>query len=187
MAKWANWMFWIGLAEVLATGLGIFLIYRTLKATWAAVNVAKDTAQRQLRAYVGITSGGAGIEQGKFKATLTLSNRGQTPAFNVHGAGIARFGAAYDAAWEDEFKSFGISTYLPPSGEIQLVVTEKIDVLNEAAASIDGGGTIFISGRMDYRDAFGVDRWITFRFTVAARDAGGRYRVGDCEDGNDAN
>jgi hypothetical protein len=59
----------------------------TLKKSLA---LTRKTTDRQLRAYVGIISSSARIDIKDLRVTLTVSNRGKTPAFNLHGWGLAR-------------------------------------------------------------------------------------------------
>jgi hypothetical protein len=57
---------------------------KAAEATEAGVQQAKASAERQLRAYVGLeTSTPLGFEEWEYKATLHLVNYGQTPANNV--------------------------------------------------------------------------------------------------------
>lgn len=112
-AYWARYMFWVGFGELIVTGAGVFLVWRTLKASWAAareakraadaanasLNHAKESTERQLRAYVGIDSIKLEITSDilTYEPTdltsqniifpdflaITVKNYGETPAKNV--------------------------------------------------------------------------------------------------------
>jgi hypothetical protein len=113
MAYWARLMFFIGSVEILVTAAGVFLVYRTLRATWAAKDEAKraaDAAEKTLeqaerhgkqgmRAYVGVehldfrvtsqVKGYVPVNPAASNVTypdylvIKVKNYGQTPAKNV--------------------------------------------------------------------------------------------------------
>jgi hypothetical protein len=70
MAFWARFMFFVALAETIVTAFGVWLVWHTLKASWAAAIAASEGtkkageaiaqseahSRRQLRAYVGVVS-----------------------------------------------------------------------------------------------------------------------------------
>jgi len=174
MARWAKWMFWVGVAELLLTMLGVFLVWRTLKASWAAANAAentlnamKDTAARELRAYVGVT-----VERQSFPEygqpmhfKISVKNHGQTPAYNVFQSANAKiFRRPTDiseiyAEWPCATKG----AILNP------------DQKNEVIPAIEGGwnddiamkikeekAAIFLWGEVRYLDIFDV--WHVTRF-----------------------
>lgn len=92
MAKWAKYMFWAAFASAVLSGLGIVLIYVTFRETRRAANsadaivdVTRDSAERQLRAYISVdqimvTSISVGAP---LVAWVKVQNRGQTPARNI--------------------------------------------------------------------------------------------------------
>ena len=156
-------------------------------ATDTARMSAELSTQQQLRAYIGIISSSARIDARDFRATLTVANRGQTPAFNVHGSGLARFGTDYDPAWESDVRSFETNGYILPNGEFYYRIVEPIARLAEDVPKPDKDKKLFVMGRLEYRDAFSRDRWLTFRFTVAGDLAAGKAALAPCQEGNDAN
>ena len=111
MALWAKAMFWATIAAVLLTFAGIVLIWRTLihtrhaaeaarnmvtegakttiaaiEATNAAVNanfIARETSERQLRAYVTIEAIQTHPGDDPMSYRLEWKNTGQTPATDV--------------------------------------------------------------------------------------------------------
>lgn len=91
-AWWAQVM---GIAALIGMGLsalGVWLIKTTFNETQRANEIASDTMQRQLRAYIKIepTTGGPDDAPG-FYVSLAVINSGQTPALNCESYCRPRF------------------------------------------------------------------------------------------------
>ena len=110
MAVWAFWMFIASGLGVLLTGVGVYLIWRTLiytrdaashageavveaksatKAAQDAVDVTREIGEAQVRAYLLCRSARYRINKGGLSATLELANAGQSPASDVAIIGTA--------------------------------------------------------------------------------------------------
>lgn len=77
-AGWAKWGTWISGVGLIAVAIAIFLTIQFNR-------IARDTAKRQLRAYMSIEPKGileAG-DDGIAQAVVFMHNTGQTPAYNV--------------------------------------------------------------------------------------------------------
>jgi hypothetical protein len=154
--------------------------------------LSQDTAQRQLRSYVGIVSGHLAFEviDGaiKPKATIRIKNFGQTPAYDVAcNAGIRNAVQFSDTLNKWLNMITGKSTVFPQSDQRFLFTGDFNEVPGEAPVGI------FVFGRITYRDAFGCARWTSFRYTArldqrALHDPFNvRADLAACEDGNEAN
>ena len=165
------------------------------KATGArTITTMEDTAKRQLRAYVfPIHSGLSNLVVGGVPAFhVTIKNSGQTPAYRVkHRA----------AGWITTYPIEGAFPEIPPPGE-QMVSTNNLgpggdqvkngncsDVPLTAGTMSDlekGKSAIYVYGEINFRDAFGKDRWVNYRHMTGG--SVGFRRDGfivHCEDGNE--
>ena len=89
MVRITKWQLYIG-------GAGVFLlvitIAFTIRATNAAVEanrIARETARRELRAYVSVTSKGVRFDGDNLVIYFVLDNAGQTPAKNIRFSAVA--------------------------------------------------------------------------------------------------
>ncbi|WP_312403803.1 hypothetical protein [Rhizobium sp.] len=77
MALWAKLMFWSTLVSIAVGFIGLFFVYKTLKAT-------RDISVKQLRAYISVEVENMGdISKRNFSAAsarVSIVNKGQTPA-----------------------------------------------------------------------------------------------------------
>ncbi len=144
-------------------------------ATKDSVVAMRDTAQRQLRAYVAITP--SRISQigpdKKLAFTFMQLNGGQTPAYAANHSGVILL---LDHPIPEDFpfpeipKERPSRSTLPPRipflGNIlatqNFTQAEWIEIFQGVPA---GGKRLYFFGRLDYRDAFGHERWNTFCFS----------------------
>jgi hypothetical protein len=156
-------------------------------ATGGMVFYARDTARRQLRAYVGCQS--ISIVANPIRGQFSIKNFGQTMAKDVE----IRLATAVETVGTTQFKldTLKCKTVLMPS---------EVAGLEEAAGQYDSGlvnlgaYTIYAWGRVDYKDVFGNQRWTIFRFESdgvrGADESTGstlrHWKVKTCLEGNDA-
>ena len=74
-----------------------------------------------------------------------------------------------------------------------MISEEPIEIGERNYDSLSKGkGTVYVWGRIDYKDVLGEPRWTTFRFmtkgirTVYAERPGFGWKVKTCKEGNDA-
>lgn len=89
MAFWAACMFGVGILEVGATLVGIFLVWKTLDATKQELAIAKVSAEESTRIGKAQVRGYLSVDGGKFSLLerfiwfeINLTNRGQSPLFD---------------------------------------------------------------------------------------------------------
>lgn len=123
MAKWAFWMLVVTAMGVAVTGLGVWLIGRTLKSTEdgltimratlreaeqatdaakGAVDVTRDIGRKQVRAYVSLESGSYSMDDKALRMNLTFRNHGQSPARDVWFEGRIRYFASSESKMGDD-------------------------------------------------------------------------------------
>jgi hypothetical protein len=77
-----------GLASMVVFGLVLYQMHAGLRLNREAFDLARESTQRQLRAYMGMQDfkcGGCGDNAGPDEVVLRAGNDGQTPALNVYG------------------------------------------------------------------------------------------------------
>jgi hypothetical protein len=143
----------------------------------AAVALAKDTAEKQLRAYVGIDKPRVlGMTVGNKPIVLvTVKNCGQTPAYNVRGWHKYIFGPVPLDLEFPEGRSGGVTT-LHAGQTVEFrsempVLTEEL--LTAFGTSGDQGIALWVYGKISYDDAFGAPHISNFRHLTGV----GRYRT----------
>lgn len=153
---------------LLAGGLGTLFLLGSLIQAWR-------TSRAELRAYVNaeiatLTSGLAPTPNwpqplGLPACFLLIKNSGQTPAYKVRHWADIRFCRVRDQACltyppiEDKH-----ALTIPPGGSItkRLVLQSPLSP-DQIAALHRGYATIFIFGRVEYRDVFGKRRFSEYR------------------------
>jgi hypothetical protein len=118
---------------------------------------------------------------------LKVRNAGQTPAYHFRGAGLIKFGKKFDDAWLGVERGFAQNSYVLPGSDFEYEIIEPIESVVGEAGDDPSAYTIFVFGRLEYIDAFGVSRWTNFRFSVAGDILSGGGAIRPCESGNDAN
>jgi hypothetical protein len=157
------------------------------------IGVMKDTAERQLRAYVSANKGSITIDgTTKIKFFLRLRNSGQTPAYKLStkpkpviyrppgplvfdtidkdmnmGAVIGPGGVFKINAWKDMAEG-------APDAEAARLIIDSID---------NGAAILYVHGRADYEDVFEKTRTLYFRFK-AVKLASGRWALQPEAEGN---
>jgi hypothetical protein len=133
-----------------------------------ALALSTDTAQRHLRAYVCVATGGVRFKAPNLpEAEIQVKNYGLTPAYDVK---------MWLHTWIEEFP---LKVALPtPAGGFNmsaaiLAPNEKPHVLISGDAPVPAEnvhligtpkGTIYIYGEIRYKDVFGVERHTKYRF-----------------------
>lgn len=145
-------------------------------ATRDLVHDAKDTAERQLRAYVYIKEATADFADNKvWSARIVFRNFGQTPAYQI-GTPTNFFPAAIAESYD--FPSVPLDLVasesdIGPGQEISVFARANKAFTTEEAANFRAGKwVIFVRGRVTYRDAFGNDRFTQFSMRYAPEHGG---------------
>ncbi|MGY4395834.1 hypothetical protein ACVWZA_000995 [Sphingomonas sp. UYAg733] len=225
-AQWqaANWVLWatiIAGTQLLATAVGTALLYQQIVLTRKAVEdtgeateamreanaLSKDTAARQLRAYITVKKVEF-VGRSPFKSRLLVKlfyeNFGETPAFNVRTQLRAEFVEGGDASSPiapPPRQAGGSESPLAKNMEQTTIdevgiVVEGVHIGGQSAARImrevkAGRGIIFAHGWITYEDAFERCHSVSFKWYYDKRShldthgfvvgIGGNM-MGECED-----
>jgi hypothetical protein len=183
-----NWLdAWSASDEIGVIASGVALLqFAALIATFFLM---RRTAERQLRAYIGVASGHLAVEfiNGVFKPTVTIRvrNFGQTPAYHVHSKGSITLAAEFSASLNERLLPIGGKNALFPQSDQRILLSQDFN---------NPPGTTpletFVFGYVSYRDAFGKQQRTNFRFTCIsnAPQVPGPFQadLSPCEEGNEA-
>ena len=165
--------FWVALGTIIIAVFTVILGIATAflwRATRDLVNEAKLTAERQLRAYVGIRTNRTPEIAPNFHIISVIENSGQTPAYEVHSwterKALARpmpKGYRFEAA---PALILGPRSLINPGNE-QVLGSSPKNHLSEADLAAIRAETmdLYYWGEVRYRDAFGQNCYLRFRYT----------------------
>jgi hypothetical protein len=153
--------------------------------------LSRDTAARQLRAYVSVEIvNNPSLDAAFIEARFVAKNRGQTPAYNVTqwvGADVVVLPASENQFSPPASIEGSSRRHLAPDAEVSIHSRIDISIPDEHKQLIRSGVMrIFMWGRVDYVDAFGVPRHTSFRVMYGDPGSVRTGTVTWCENGNDA-
>jgi hypothetical protein len=134
-------------------------------------------SEQELRAYVGVVRADIKrhIEKGTIKAEIQITNRGQTPAYDL--TAISSFD--FHEIPRKEFGTYGKnttpqsrSTILPNEGVPMTLYAERVVTSEDLKSVREERFAFFFYGTISYKDAFGKDRRTDFRFIAGNNKSG---------------
>ena len=161
------------------TGVFMLVIAATSVAQWRQ---SRKSSERQLRAYVHLTTAAAKTPGETLSVLLTINNGGHTPAYRMRTSYAFRSGVDSSMAPLSEHEVFDQKMILAPHGDYPLRLS--INSPENSLADEERPPLIVVT-RIEYCDAFKRKRWTNIRCEII-RDAGG-YQIRPCREGNDAN
>jgi hypothetical protein len=181
--EWANW------ALVFVAGITGFLIWiqasETAKATQAMlrqVEVTTDTAERQLRAYLCVSRSEVKFPmEGIAVASVHVKNCGVTPAYEVrHWIHTWLEAHPLSVSLPTPAEDFKMSTAILGASDFHIMESEPhvIDP-NWIPAFGTKMATLYVYGRIEYRDVFGKTRFTNYRLIY-----GGMHNRPKTKEGN---
>lgn len=145
---------YLNLASIATVLIALYLAFRS---NW----IARDTAKRQLRAYLTVDEFIWNIDKGDYKVQISFVNRGQTPAYNVDAS--ANW-IALDAPMPHDFV-FSAGNAHVEDGPAVIGPNQNIfgvcdiplgeHTMLDAAA---GAKHVYVWGHVSYTDAFASER-----------------------------
>jgi hypothetical protein len=169
----------------------------TALATRDSVNLARDNAERQLRAYVFVDSaqvvnvieGGGSPE-----SHVVIKNFGQTPAYdvvNISGIAMDEYPSPPTLNLTMTDEDFGAEKPAmamgPSDTSFSVIPSKRPPVPPEIrSAVINGTWVVYVYGEIRYKDVFGRKQWTKYRLMMGGpAGTSGGLLVG-CDDGNQA-
>jgi hypothetical protein len=140
---------------------------RAADATTASVDLARSTAEKQLRAYVLVTNMTmSGVEVDATPSVkITIRNSGQTPAHDIAvsvAIGLIDYPPVNSPPNDDADIAKSISILGPQSESLIPAKLEGVLHYSQAVAINTGAKAIHIFGDIKYVDAFGIHRRTDF-------------------------
>jgi hypothetical protein len=197
---WANW------AQVFVAFIGLYVIWRTLRAVQIQAGATEDAARsatsasntaerslrtsiatgmKQLRAYMGVESAYVRETTGTLPIVVEVNvmNTGSTMAKDVRVWLYGIYGMDERVAATLYATTTGRSVFMPNGSwmyhEVASATRQDCDRMSQ------GIGSVVLWGKIDYLDVFGEEHCTRFRYITYKREADG-WRVKACEEGNDA-
>ena len=157
----------------------------------SSVEIMRDTAQRQLRAYMSIeTSKIEFPDPGRPKATINYRNAGQTPAYDVQ-IWIHQWIACYPMGCElprppDDFVM--AKSLLGPGAYQTMVIEAPEPIAREPYLDLVGTaeGTVYVYGEIRYKDVFGHSHFYKYKFMYGGSEPNIPGMLKPCMDGNES-
>jgi hypothetical protein len=167
----------------------IFLLW-TLFETRRATNIASDTAQRELRAYIGVKAGWIDFTNLRDPtATIVISNFGQTPAHDVRWwihSWIEAFPLKVELSDAPSDFVMGRSVMGPGNYSTQ-PITLGVPMSNRSLKELsEKRAAIYIYGRVTYRDIFNVPQETRYRLFFRGDNFSAESPLSPYTEGNEA-
>ena len=157
---------------VLATA-GTVLVFGSLFAAFWANWISRDTARRQLRAYIDVDAAKAEHFTGPsapehIRFMIILKNSGQTPARDVSGWVTCHFSAEFDTNFHKRVGDGGSRNPVGSGGELKFEfwTTDRGWPIEAVQAVRDRKTNLWVHGAVNYQDIFRRDWEVGFRFRV---------------------
>lgn len=208
MAFWAMLMFFAAAFGTFASGIAAWLVYKTLRETRAATlvstrsadateraaQVARESSEKQLRAYITVHEAAAywkpkepdDVTIKVVRVRLVLRNTGQTPATaflaRVYTADMPPASATFpEPAIPDSVGVVGPAQ--ANSCDFETQVENMSGVVRAWKAN---ERAFFVWGEIRYIDAFKTQRWTKFRYIMAREGiSDGEGKLRPCAEGNE--
>lgn len=164
----AWWAWAAGIAGVIST-VGVIL---ALGIGWHSNWIARDTAKRQLRAYLEVDECQLGLypDDGEIILQISLKNCGQTPAYKLRVMAES-FAAPYPLEEEREFLPIDHSDWSVSVGPGMTIGSAKRIFTNDVELAVQEAKArrtaFYIQGVCEYTDAFSAARQTHFRYAFA--------------------
>lgn len=174
MAKWARKLYYATVLSLVLTVFGLILIARTLHHTKRAANssaeiveVTRDSAERQTRAYVSVKSIKLTslLEGAVPEAAVTLINSGHSPATQicaVYGCQVGPIGQVFRIKFQNTKPTSRLA--LGPGIDANFSIKSSQGLSAADINAINAGrSTIVIAGAIVYKDIFQRTRRTIFK------------------------
>jgi hypothetical protein len=154
------WLVWVAIAQAVALTL-------TLIAMLRQTGVLKDSAQRQLRAYVGISKCSLKLEPANIpEGQVCVQNFGQTPAHKVRqwiNIRIAPYPLTFTLPELEDLQGSLFTVW--PGGYTTSVATQQPTVPPHVLPHLGSDQyTVYVCGKIIYEDIFGKEQYTYYRF-----------------------
>ena len=185
-----NWVIYKQLLEMQSSGEDTKALVKaaqdSAKAAQDAVAVTKDTAQRQLRAYVVFDRVSLALKDNKINGAIIFKNTGQTPAYQINLDSHFFFGDEGGSVTKlNPTEEVNGTSKLTLGSNMTATVAFFVDVSNYISTIRDPKKAIIIYGSVTYKDVFGQPHHLRFK-GERTRIEGQYWIMETAADGNDS-
>jgi hypothetical protein len=161
-AWWTGLMGAAAIFGAVLSALGVFLVYRTFRASHESNEIARDTAKRQLRAYMGINKYDVTPYQleepgsGRFK--IAMANFGQTPAIalsTVVSYAVTDWVDMQTRPNDWDFVGARLPIDVPPSAPMFRDISFAEHAVGHSFELQSGASVLWIRFQAEYADIYG--------------------------------
>lgn len=161
---------------------------KSADAAERTVSTMKDTAERQLRAYLVVEN--AQIIPNPQRINIIIRNTGQTPAFDVQHWGSASM-KAFPLSTTEDFPApsgllFMSKNTVGPGITVHKYIVIPLFSAIDTAELVSGQKAIYVWGDVTYRDAFNVIRHTRYRAMAGGNVGFQGNSLAYCDEGNEA-
>jgi hypothetical protein len=175
--------FWVTISDTKRSALAA---EKSAAAAEDAVGITRDTAVRQLRAYVSVERANLVIQGNKAYIALRTKNFGQTPAYEVTARSQSGIRHPGEPANANSREVWGMPKIVLGPGDSR-ALDIFVDLRPGDLASLRSGrSVIYVEARIDYKDAFDHPRFTEVRMHSSNGPDGGVSFAAERE-GNSAN
>jgi hypothetical protein len=190
--KWAERQFYATIGEIIALVATIAIAILAVAAAFGSNRIARESAERQLRAYVNPSATRITMSANGFiTVKLTYKNSGQTPAYNFVANTLVTItpqppSSSFESPERPEPSqsasrgTVGSNSHV--EREMKFPNPLTIEYQNDIAA---GKAAIYAYGRITYDDIYGKGHTTRFRY-IYMGPWGGQHGMQICGDGNEA-
>jgi hypothetical protein len=171
-ASLAWWGIWVGVVSAIATAVAALAAAAAARAAVMATkeaseanSIARDTAKRQLRAFVAAERSVLEIKENLVVATIAIVNSGQTPAYHFDHCAWIGFGHIGETKIFEEGPHRPKSgAHIPSSGNCGAIIESDRLTESQIAKIKLGKIAVWVWGTIWYEDVFGDAQRTKFRF-----------------------
>jgi hypothetical protein len=180
----------VAVTSAVITGLALLASWGAIWLLWRQNNHMRDSSERQLRAYVGISVGYIDFKNRIPIAYVKFKNAGQTPAYDVRTwihTWYERHPLTVNLPVPDDGFERGKSI-IHPGGHESISSPPKNPICADHFGFVGTEEwTIYVYGEIQYRDAFGKQRYTKYRLIYGGPEGGSSGRLCADTEGNEAN
>jgi hypothetical protein len=125
-------------------------------------SAAKESSERQLRAYPGVIGGSIDIRDNRFHIAIEVVNTSTTPAYRFRYAMAYQLCAVGTAVRFDHVELRDMTWDMAPHSKTTMRISGDIDDKQIVALTQSGDILLLFRGHAEYEDAFGKARHIDF-------------------------
>ena len=181
--KWAWRQFYATIVENFALVMTIAVAFAAVVAAFRSNMIARRSAERQLRAYIGVIEGRVERIDDRPFAKLTIKNAGQSPAYGLTNKINGSYREPDEFLFDENDSYFPRFDFLP--GET-ISITHEFMEPRKWDEFLESGRMLYLWGQISFTDAFGKPRIGKFRYRTGDRLDNNSFDLRPTPEGNES-